>query len=88
MRLSRILAISFREDRRPFYRKILTNYRLDNAYLTTIYALQGITLWLVSFAVTNGVLYYGHLRGRRRKELEVIEREIIEADLAGFKVKD
>lgn len=45
-------------------------------------------MWLVSFAVTNGVLYYGHLRGRRRKELEVIEREIIEADLAGFKVKD
>lgn len=40
-----------------------------------------------SYLFTNGIFYYLYERPRQKLEQQELERELIEADFAGFKIK-
>uniref|UniRef100_A0A183V8E0 Conserved plasma membrane protein n=1 Tax=Toxocara canis TaxID=6265 RepID=A0A183V8E0_TOXCA len=44
-------------------------------------------LFSTSYCVVNGILYYKYVRPLRQEERELLERELIEADKAGFAIK-
>ena len=46
----------------------------------------GFVLFSTSFLVVNGILYYKYTRPVRQEERRLLERELVEADLAGFKI--
>ncbi|KAK6014334.1 hypothetical protein OSTOST_20307 [Ostertagia ostertagi] len=75
-----------REDRRPLYRRILTNRRLDIIHKTFIRSILGFILFSTSYCIVNTGIYYKFVRPLRQEERELLERELIEADRAGFKV--
>ncbi|VDL76348.1 unnamed protein product [Nippostrongylus brasiliensis] len=75
-----------REDRRPLYRRILTNRRLDILHKTFIRSILGFILFSTSYCVVNTGIYYKFVRPLRQEERELLERELIEADRAGFSV--
>jgi len=37
--------------------------------------------------MVNGIIYYKYVRPLRQEERELLERELIEADRAGFHIK-
>ncbi|KJH50099.1 hypothetical protein DICVIV_03736 [Dictyocaulus viviparus] len=80
------LAARKREDRRPFYRRIFTHRRLDILHKTVIRSIFGFILFSTSYCIVNGGIYYKFVRPLRREERELLERELIEADRAGFAV--
>ncbi|KAK5976810.1 hypothetical protein GCK32_013180 [Trichostrongylus colubriformis] len=75
-----------REDRRPLYRRILTNRRLDIIHKTFIRSILGFILFSTSYCIVNTGIYYKFVRPLRQEEREQLERELIEADRAGFKM--
>lgn len=92
-------AAKRREDRRPLYRRIFTNRRLDIAHKSKPFALfhyfnvlafvrsiLGFILFSTSYCLVNTGIYYKYVRPLRQEEREQLERELIEADKAGFKV--
>uniref|UniRef100_A0A915BML1 Uncharacterized protein n=2 Tax=Parascaris univalens TaxID=6257 RepID=A0A915BML1_PARUN len=76
-----------RQDRRPLYRRILTNRRLDIAHKIAVRTILGFILFSTSYCIVNGILYYKYIRPLRREERELLEKELIEADKAGFAIK-
>lgn len=90
-----------REDRRPLYRRIFTNRRLDilhksliinfnvknKFFLVSVRTLIGFALFSTSFCVANACIYYVYFKPLRKEEIENLEKELIEADLAGFHIK-
>ncbi|EYC16584.1 hypothetical protein Y032_0033g2734 [Ancylostoma ceylanicum] len=75
-----------REDRRPLYRRIFTNRRLDILHKTFIRSILGFILFSTSYCIVNTGIYYKFVRPLRQEERELLERELIEADRAGFTV--
>ncbi|KIH56800.1 hypothetical protein ANCDUO_13015 [Ancylostoma duodenale] len=75
-----------REDRRPLYRRIFTNRRLDILHKTFIRSILGFILFSTSYCLVNTGIYYKFVRPLRQEERELLERELIEADRAGFTV--
>ncbi|CAB3401683.1 unnamed protein product [Caenorhabditis bovis] len=73
-----------REDRRPLYRRILTNRRLDIAHKTIVRSILGFIVFSTSYCLVNAGIYYKFVRPIRQEEREILERELIEADKAGF----
>ncbi|CAI4230820.1 unnamed protein product [Auanema sp. JU1783] len=73
-----------REDRRPLYRRILTNRRLDILHKTFVRSILGFILFSTSYCIVNTGIYYKYVRPLRQEEREQLERELIEADRAGF----
>ncbi|EPB72075.1 hypothetical protein ANCCEY_08826 [Ancylostoma ceylanicum] len=73
-----------REDRRPLYRRIFTNRRLDILHKTFIRSILGFILFSTSYCIVNTGIYYKFVRPLRQEERELLERELIEADRAGF----
>ncbi|CAJ0598736.1 unnamed protein product [Cylicocyclus nassatus] len=73
-----------REDRRPLYRRIFTHRRLDILHKTFIRSILGFILFSTSYCIVNTGIYYTFVRPIRREEREQLERELIEADRAGF----
>uniref|UniRef100_A0AC35TQG4 Cytochrome c oxidase assembly factor 3 n=1 Tax=Rhabditophanes sp. KR3021 TaxID=114890 RepID=A0AC35TQG4_9BILA len=76
-----------RPDRRPLYRRIFTNKRLDIAHKVVVRSIFGFVIFSTSYCLVNGYLYYKFIKPLKQDEREKLERELIEADLAGFKVK-
>uniref|UniRef100_A0A1I7RZR8 Cytochrome c oxidase assembly factor 3 n=1 Tax=Bursaphelenchus xylophilus TaxID=6326 RepID=A0A1I7RZR8_BURXY len=76
-----------RPDRRPLYRRIFTNRRLDRLHRYTVRGIVGFILFSTSFCLVNGVIYYWYVRPVKQEEQQLLERELIEADLAGFDVR-
>ncbi|CAD6190422.1 unnamed protein product [Caenorhabditis auriculariae] len=88
MFLSRIqLAARVREDRRPLYRRIFTNRRLDVAHKTFVRSILGFIVFSTSYCIVNTAIYYKYVRPLRQEEREILERELIEADRAGFSIR-
>ncbi|VDM59862.1 unnamed protein product [Angiostrongylus costaricensis] len=75
-----------REDRRPLYRRIFTNRRLDILHKTFIRSILGFILFSTSYCIVNTGIYYKFVRPIRKEERELLERELIEADRAGFAI--
>ncbi|TKR64449.1 hypothetical protein L596_024976 [Steinernema carpocapsae] len=75
-----------RKDIRPLYRRIFTNRRLDIAHKVVVRTIFGFLLFSTSYIVTNSLIYYKYVRPLRQEERELLERELIEADQAGFKI--
>ncbi|CAI5445364.1 unnamed protein product [Caenorhabditis angaria] len=78
------LATRKREDRRPLYRRIFTNRRLDIAHKTVVRSILGFLVFSTSYCLVNAGIYYKYVRPIRQEEREILERELIEADKAGF----
>ncbi|KAE9554893.1 hypothetical protein FO519_001921 [Halicephalobus sp. NKZ332] len=76
-----------RPDRRPLYRQIFTHRRLDIAHKVVVRSIIGFLLFSSSYCLTNGIIYYKYVRPLRHEERELLERELIEADRAGFHIK-
>ncbi|CAJ0580638.1 unnamed protein product, partial [Mesorhabditis spiculigera] len=76
-----------REDKRPLYRQIFTNKRLDIAHKVAVRSIFGFLLFSTSFILVNSLIYYKYIRPIRQEERELLERELLEADKAGFKLK-
>uniref|UniRef100_A0A7E4ZXU4 Cytochrome c oxidase assembly protein COX16, mitochondrial n=1 Tax=Panagrellus redivivus TaxID=6233 RepID=A0A7E4ZXU4_PANRE len=76
-----------RPDRRPLYRRIFTNRRLDIAHKVAVRSILGFLLFSTSYCITNGAIYYKYVRPLRQEEREILERELIEADRAGFHIR-
>uniref|UniRef100_A0AC34GY14 Uncharacterized protein n=1 Tax=Panagrolaimus sp. ES5 TaxID=591445 RepID=A0AC34GY14_9BILA len=76
-----------REDRRPLYRRVFTHRRLDIAHKVFVRTLFGVILFSTSYCITNGLIYYKYIRPLKNEERELLERELIEADRAGFHIK-
>ncbi|CEF66220.1 Hypothetical protein SRAE_2000089000 [Strongyloides ratti] len=87
MRFTFLRLLTRRPDRRPLYRRIFTNKRLDIAHLVTLRLLFGTVLLISSFSAVNIFVYYKYIKPIQREKAEQIEKELLEADLAGFKVK-
>ncbi|VDK20523.1 unnamed protein product [Anisakis simplex] len=87
MQLSLVNLSRVRQDRRPLYRRILTNRRLDIAHKTAVRTILGFILFSTSYCVVNGIIYYQYIRPIKQEEKELLERELIEADRAGFAMK-
>ncbi|PAV86449.1 hypothetical protein WR25_18659 [Diploscapter pachys] len=77
-------AIRKREDRRPLYRRIFTNQRLDIAHKVTVRTIFGVILFTTSYCIVNALIYYKYVRPIRQEAKEELEKELIEADRAGF----
>ncbi|KAK0420714.1 hypothetical protein QR680_014842 [Steinernema hermaphroditum] len=75
-----------RKDRRPLYRRIFTNRRLDIAHKVVVRSIFGFLLFSTSYIVVNSVIYYKYVRPLRQEERDLLERELIEADKAGFNI--
>ncbi|GMT20548.1 hypothetical protein PFISCL1PPCAC_11845 [Pristionchus fissidentatus] len=76
-----------RQDIRPLYRRIFTNRRLDIAHKTVVRGIFGFVLFSASYCIVNTGIYYKYVRPLRQEERERLERELIEADKAGFSIK-
>ncbi|GMS89634.1 hypothetical protein PENTCL1PPCAC_11809 [Pristionchus entomophagus] len=76
-----------RPDRRPLYRRVLTNRRLDIAHKTVVRGILGFILFSASYCAINTGIYYKYVRPLRQEERERLERELIEADKAGFAIR-
>ncbi|MFH4980162.1 hypothetical protein AB6A40_006871 [Gnathostoma spinigerum] len=87
MRFSSAQFALVREDRRPLYRRIFTNRRLDIAHKTVVRSLIGFVLFSTSYVIVNAILYYKYVRPLRQEERELLEKELLEADRAGFALK-
>uniref|UniRef100_A0AC34QKR5 Uncharacterized protein n=1 Tax=Panagrolaimus sp. JU765 TaxID=591449 RepID=A0AC34QKR5_9BILA len=81
------LLATKRPDRRPLYRRIFTHRRLDIAHKSVVRTIIGFLLFSTSYCITNGIIYYKYIRPLRQEERELLERELIEADRAGFHIK-
>ncbi|PIO68383.1 hypothetical protein TELCIR_09829 [Teladorsagia circumcincta] len=53
---------------------------------TFIRSILGFILFSTSYCIVNTGIYYKFVRPLRQEERELLERELIEADRAGFKV--
>ncbi|CAJ0565294.1 unnamed protein product, partial [Mesorhabditis spiculigera] len=80
------LGARLREDRRPLYRQVFTNRRLDIAHKVAVRSIFGFLLAGTSFVLVNGLIYYKYVSPIRQEERELLERELIEADKAGFRL--
>ncbi|VDO26272.1 unnamed protein product [Heligmosomoides polygyrus] len=69
--------VLIRVDNRPF-----STCRLS-AFIRSI---LGFILFSTSYCVVNTGIYYKFVRPLRQEERELLERELIEADRAGFTV--
>uniref|UniRef100_A0A0K0E3J6 Small integral membrane protein 8 n=1 Tax=Strongyloides stercoralis TaxID=6248 RepID=A0A0K0E3J6_STRER len=87
MRFSFLRLITPRPDTRPLYRRIFTNKRLDIAHKTFLRLIFGFILASSSFCVVNAGVYIKYIRPFNLEEKERLEKELIEADSAGFEVK-
>ncbi|VDN59647.1 unnamed protein product [Dracunculus medinensis] len=87
MRFSFINAAKLREDRRPLYRRIFTNRRLDILHKVTVRSIFGLLLFSASYVVVKSYLYVKYIRPINQNERELLELELIEADRAGFSVR-
>ncbi|CAE52904.1 Cytochrome c oxidase assembly factor 3 [Caenorhabditis elegans] len=76
-----------REDSRPLYRRIFTNRRLDIAHKVIVRSILGFLVFSTSYCIINAGIYYKFVRPIRQEERELLERELIEADKAGFAFK-
>uniref|UniRef100_A0A0N5AUP6 ABC transporter permease n=1 Tax=Syphacia muris TaxID=451379 RepID=A0A0N5AUP6_9BILA len=86
MILTQIL-LRARLDRRPLYRRILTNRRLDILFTGTIRILIGLTLALTSVVFTEIGVYIAYVLPERKRAQKLIEQELVKADSAGFNLR-
>ncbi|EFO27343.1 hypothetical protein LOAG_01135 [Loa loa] len=87
MLLSWIRLASKRTGLRPFHKRIFTSSVLDKLYSTTVVALIGGALCMTSVALVNVVMYYKVVKPVREADRERLEKDLIEADEAGFSLK-
>ncbi|KAF8357439.1 cox-14 [Pristionchus pacificus] len=80
-------AVRQRPDRRPLYRRIFTNRRLDIAHKSVVRGIFGFIIFSASYCFVNTGIYYKYVRPLRQEERERLERELIEADKAGFAIR-
>ncbi|KHN88595.1 hypothetical protein Tcan_13137 [Toxocara canis] len=67
--------------------RIAQNNQNSKTSLPSVRTLLGFILFSTSYCVVNGILYYKYVRPLRQEERELLERELIEADKAGFAIK-
>lgn len=53
----------------------------------TIRSILGLIIFSSSFCLINSGLYYSFIRPIRKQEVENLQKELIEADNAGFTIK-
>uniref|UniRef100_A0A0M3HFX6 Uncharacterized protein n=1 Tax=Ascaris lumbricoides TaxID=6252 RepID=A0A0M3HFX6_ASCLU len=63
------------------------NYSLQFSVSPAVRTILGFILFSTSYCIVNGILYYKYIRPLRREERELLEKELIEADKAGFAIK-
>uniref|UniRef100_A0A914EN73 Uncharacterized protein n=1 Tax=Acrobeloides nanus TaxID=290746 RepID=A0A914EN73_9BILA len=88
MRFSELLLATRRRDSRPLYRRLFPNYRVELLFRITHTCLISCTIFLTSYSAVHGFIYYKYKKPIRREELAILERELLEADRAGFKILD
>ncbi|VDK70663.1 unnamed protein product [Onchocerca ochengi] len=87
MLLSWIRLAAKRTDIRPFHKRIFTDNVLDKIYSMTVISLIGGALCMTSVAMVNIVMYYKVVKPVREADRERLEKDLIEADEAGFSLK-
>ncbi|KAI6240128.1 hypothetical protein M3Y99_00499100 [Aphelenchoides fujianensis] len=58
MFFSLLRAAKPRQDRRPLYRRIFTNRRLDLAHKLVVRGMLGFIVFSASYCIVNGIIYY------------------------------
>ncbi|GMR42654.1 hypothetical protein PMAYCL1PPCAC_12849 [Pristionchus mayeri] len=76
-----------RKDIRPLYRRIFTNRRLDFLHKFAVRSIFGFLLASTSYIAVTGSIYVKYIRPLKQEERERLERELIEADKAGFAIR-
>ncbi|MCP9258968.1 hypothetical protein DINM_001953 [Dirofilaria immitis] len=76
-----------RTDVRPFHKRIFTSNVLDKMYSLTVITLIGGALCMTSVAIVNAIMYYKVVKPVREADRERLEKDLIEADEAGFSLK-
>ncbi|KAK6101007.1 Uncharacterized protein BM_BM5873 [Brugia malayi] len=87
MLLSWIRLAVKRTDLRPLHKRIFTDNVLDKMYRTTVVVLIGGALCMTSVALVNVMMYYKVVKPIREADRERLEKDLIEADEAGFSLK-
>uniref|UniRef100_A0A0K0G0X5 Cytochrome c oxidase assembly factor 3 n=1 Tax=Strongyloides venezuelensis TaxID=75913 RepID=A0A0K0G0X5_STRVS len=87
MRFSLNNLLDRRRDTRPLYRRIFTNKRLDIAHKIFVRSIIGFNFFATSFCLVHTYFYFKFQRPLKLERQQQLERELLEADLAGFKVK-
>ncbi|VDK85055.1 unnamed protein product [Litomosoides sigmodontis] len=87
MLLSLIRLASKRTDMRPFHKRFFTENVLNKLYCSTVIALIGGALCVTSIGLVNAVMYYKVVKPAREADRERMEKDLIEADEAGFAMK-
>ncbi|VDO41417.1 unnamed protein product [Onchocerca flexuosa] len=87
MLLSWLRLAAKRTDIRPLHKRILTDNVLDKLYSMTVISLIGGALCMTSVAMVNIVMYYKVVKPVREADRERLEKDLIEADEAGFSLK-
>uniref|UniRef100_A0A914VLC3 Cytochrome c oxidase assembly factor 3 n=1 Tax=Plectus sambesii TaxID=2011161 RepID=A0A914VLC3_9BILA len=73
-----------REDRRPWYKRLFTSSRLDAVHRGTVFVLMGSAVFLSLSLAYMSINFYKYEIPLRREKREQLEKELIEADKAGF----
>lgn len=68
----------------PFYKRIFTESLFDKMYKTAVTVLIGGAFYMSSFIILNTILYYKVIKPIREVDRERIEKDLIEAEEAGF----
>uniref|UniRef100_A0A914GYJ7 FLYWCH-type domain-containing protein n=1 Tax=Globodera rostochiensis TaxID=31243 RepID=A0A914GYJ7_GLORO len=77
------------ESIRPLYRRVMTNRRLDILHRSTVRSIYiAILPMLAGCMITKFALYYAYEKPVKRLERQRLEREIINAELAGFRISE
>uniref|UniRef100_A0A183C0U9 NADH-ubiquinone oxidoreductase B15 subunit n=1 Tax=Globodera pallida TaxID=36090 RepID=A0A183C0U9_GLOPA len=77
------------ESIRPLYRRVMTNRRLDILHRSTVRSIYiAILPMLAGCMITKFALYYVYEKPVKRLERQRLEREIINAELAGFRISE
>ncbi|KAK0420713.1 hypothetical protein QR680_014842 [Steinernema hermaphroditum] len=63
-----------RKDRRPLYRRIFTNRRLDIAHKVVVRSIFGFLLFSTSYIVVNSVIYYKPVSTSTNKTMDAARR--------------
>ncbi|VDN05843.1 unnamed protein product [Thelazia callipaeda] len=87
MFLSKLRLAAKRTDIRPFHKHIFTEKVLDRLYSTTVTVMIGGALFMTSYAMVNIIMYYKVVKPIRKADQERLEKDLVEADEAGFSFK-
>jgi len=84
MKLSLGHFMNRREERRPWIKRLFTGRRLDNIHKGFVFFLVGSSVFFSVNLVFVAVNFYRNVIPERREKREQLEKELLEADKAGF----